>query len=46
MDNTVNDYMIKFCENKNSVKEPYHSALECKIFAKNEFLERYYFILN
>lgn len=46
LDSTVNDYMIKFCENTHSVKEPYHSASECKIFAKNEFLERYYFILN
>ena len=46
LDNTVNDYMIKFCENTHSVKEPYHSASECKIFAKNEFLERYYFILK
>ncbi len=40
LDNTVNDYMIKFCENTNSVKEPFHSAKECRIFAKNEFLFR------
>lgn len=38
LDNTVNDYMIKFCENTHSVKDPYHKPLECKIFAKNEFL--------
>lgn len=38
LDNTVNDYMVKYCENTNSVKEEYHSAKECKIYAKNEFL--------
>lgn len=38
LDNTVNDYMIKGCENCNSVKNPYHEAKACKIYAKNEFL--------
>jgi len=38
LDNTVNDYMIKACENINSIKEPYHSSKECRIYAKNEFL--------
>lgn len=38
LDNTVNDYMVKACENNFSVKEPYHAPSECKIFAKNEFL--------
>ena len=38
LDNTVNDYMIKYCQNTNSVKEEYHPAKECKVYAKNEFL--------
>ena len=38
LDNTVNDYMIKFCENVHSIKEPFHKPSECKILAKNEFL--------
>ena len=38
LDNTVNDYMIKYCENTNSVKEPYHDKSKCKVYAKNEFL--------
>jgi hypothetical protein len=40
LDNTVNDYMIKSCENINSVKEPYHMPKECKVYAKNEFLRK------
>ena len=38
LDNTVNDYMVKYCQNTNSVKEEYHPAKECKVYAKNEFL--------
>lgn len=38
LDNTVNDYMVKYCQNTNSVKEEYHTAKECKVYAKNEFL--------
>ena len=38
LDHTVNDYMIKFCENVHSIKEPYKSPTTCKIWAKNEFL--------
>ena len=38
LDHSVNDYMIKACENMHSVKEPYHSAKECKIYSKSEFL--------
>lgn len=38
LDNTVNDYMIKYCQNTNSVKDPYHPAESCKVYAKNEFL--------
>lgn len=38
LDNTVNDYMVKYCSNCNSVKEQYHPAKECKVYAKNEFL--------
>lgn len=37
LDHTVNDYMLKMCENNFTVLEPYHKASECKIFAKNEF---------
>lgn len=40
LDTTVNDYMIRMCTNQNSVKEPYHSPKQCKIFAKTEFLFR------
>ena len=40
LDNTVNDYMIKFCENVHSIKEPFHSSKECKIYSKNEFYFR------
>lgn len=39
LDNTVNDYMIKYCQNTNSVKDPYHPAESCKVYAKNEFLD-------
>jgi hypothetical protein len=39
LDHTVNDYMVQMCKNNHSVKEPYHSAKECKIYAKNEFLK-------
>ena len=38
LDHTVNDYMIKGCQNCNSVKDPYHNESVCKIYAKNEFL--------
>ena len=38
LDRTVNDYMIKMCRNQNSVKEPYHTSKECKVWAKSEFL--------
>ena len=38
LDHTVNDYMIKACENINSVKESYHTGKECKIYGKSEFL--------
>lgn len=40
LDNTVNDYMVKFCENTHSLKEPFRKPKECRIFAKNEFLFR------
>lgn len=40
LDNTVNDYMVKMCENTNSVKPGYHEVSECKVFAKTEFLFR------
>lgn len=36
LDKTVNDYMIKACENANSINSNYHT--DCAIFAKNEFL--------
>lgn len=39
LDHTVNDYMIKGCENCNSVKSPYHEPSSCRIYAKNEFLD-------
>ena len=39
LDHTVNDYMIQMCKNIHSVKEPYHTSKECKIYAKTEFLE-------
>ena len=38
LDRTVNDYMIKMCRNQNSVKDPYHTSKECKVWAKSEFL--------
>lgn len=38
LDNTVNDYMIKYCQNTNSVKAPYHDESQCKVYSKNEFL--------
>lgn len=38
LDNTVNDYMVKYCENTHSIKEPYHTTKQCKVYAKNEFL--------
>jgi hypothetical protein len=38
LDNTVNDYMIKFCENVHSIKEPFHKPSDCKIYSKTEFL--------
>ena len=38
LDNTVNDYMVKYCQNTNSVKAPYHDESKCKVYAKNEFL--------
>lgn len=37
LDHTVNDYMIKACENMNSVKESFHPADACKIYSKSEF---------
>lgn len=40
LDHTVNDYMIQMCKKIHSIKEPYHDANSCKIFAKNEFLFR------
>ena len=40
LDHTVNDYMIKACENNHSIKEPFHGPKDCKIFAKTEFLFR------
>lgn len=40
LDHTVNDYMIQMCKNIHSIKEPYHSAKDCKIYAKNEFLKK------
>ena len=41
LDHTVNDYMLKMCENNFSVMEGYHKPSECKIYAKNEFLGLY-----
>ena len=38
LDHTVNDYMIKMCENNHSVNGINHTSKECKVFAKNEFL--------
>ena len=38
LDTTVNDYMIRMCQNQNSVKEPYHMPKECKVWSKTEFL--------
>lgn len=37
LDHTVNDYMIKMCTNQFSVKEPYHTSKQCKIWGKSEF---------
>lgn len=38
LDHTVNDYMTKMCENFNSVDGTSHTAKDCKIWAKTEFL--------
>lgn len=38
LDRTVNDYMVKMCRNQNSVKDPYHTSKECKVWSKSEFL--------
>lgn len=40
LDHTVNDYMLKMCEDNFSVMEGYHKPSECKIYSKNEFLFR------
>ena len=40
LDHTVNDYMIKMCENFNSVDGQVHNTRDCKIYAKSEFLFR------
>lgn len=37
LDHTVNDYMIKMCENMNSIDSK-HLPKDCKIYAKTEFL--------
>ena len=38
LDRTVNDYMIRMCQNQYSVKEPFHTPKDCRVYAKNEFL--------
>ena len=40
LDRTVNDYMIRMCQNQYSVKEPFHYQQDCRVYAKNEFLFR------
>ena len=46
LDRTVNDYMIKMCRNQNSVKDPYHTSKECKVWAKSEFLDILFKYIN
>ena len=38
LDHTVNDYMIKMCENFNTI-DNIHTPSECKIYSKTEFLK-------
>ena len=38
LDHTVNDYMVKACENMHSIKPGVHDVKDCRIWAKTEFL--------